>query len=229
MPLIGIVTGLADEADGLGLRDAAGAARVLCAGADSRRAEQAARRLLADGCAALISFGVAGGLDPALEPGTVIVAPSVIAPDGARFALDGDWRDRLIADLSGVVAVAARDVAGRDRPVVGVAEKRALHVTTGAGAVDMESHAVARSAAAAGARCLVLRAVADPSWRSLPAWLPSAVGEDGRTRPGRVVIGLARRPWSLAAVVRAGGDYRQALAALSRVALHAGPLFQFDA
>ena len=48
-----------------------------------------AEALLADGADGLISFGIAGGLAPGLNPGTLVVATEVVAEDGRRYpALD---------------------------------------------------------------------------------------------------------------------------------------------
>src|SRR5262249_56207770 len=55
---------------------------VGCAGADPARARLLARRLIDQGVAGLVSFGLAGGLDPALPPGTLLLPPVVLLPDG---------------------------------------------------------------------------------------------------------------------------------------------------
>ena len=80
MKSLGIVTGLASEAACLGKVQFC---RV--AGADAVRAGLAARALIAEGCLGLLSFGLAGGLDPNLEPGAVIVAAPRHAPSPAQI------------------------------------------------------------------------------------------------------------------------------------------------
>ena len=96
-----------------------------------------------------MSFGIAGGLDPALSPGRLIVATAVIDGQGGKIECHGAWRDELIAALASLSPLAA-PLAGRDGAIVTVAEKALLHARHGAAAVDMESHAVARVAARAG-------------------------------------------------------------------------------
>ena len=54
---------------------------------------------IADGAAGILSFGIAGGLDPTLPPGTAILAAAVVA-GGERWAADPAWRDRLAARAS---------------------------------------------------------------------------------------------------------------------------------
>ncbi|HBD33444.1 MAG TPA: squalene--hopene cyclase, partial [Cupriavidus sp.] len=49
---------------------------------------------LVQGCDGVISFGVAGGLDPTLPPGTVIVATAVRVGD-ASYSTDPYWTAAL--------------------------------------------------------------------------------------------------------------------------------------
>ena len=75
---IGIVVGMVAEAVPAAAPSAALAAplrpRVFVAGRRPGRAQEGARQLLAEGATALLSFGVAGGLDPALRPGDAVLA-----------------------------------------------------------------------------------------------------------------------------------------------------------
>jgi adenosylhomocysteine nucleosidase len=52
---------------------------IALSGAQPERAVDCARELLAAGAESLISFGLAGGLDPRLGPGAVIVADRIVA------------------------------------------------------------------------------------------------------------------------------------------------------
>jgi len=49
-------------------------------------AEAAARALVEAGVSALITFGMAGGLDPALRPGSVVLPRELISPEGRHYA-----------------------------------------------------------------------------------------------------------------------------------------------
>ncbi len=53
-------------------------------------------------------------------------------------------------------------------PLMSADDKRALHRSTGALAVDMESHLAGAVAAARGLPFAVCRAIVDPAWRTLP-------------------------------------------------------------
>lgn len=174
-----------------------------------------------------MSFGTAGSLDPGYAPGTVVVAMRIIAPDGTVFPTDAAWRQALLASVRRAANVVATGAAGADTPFFDPAAKQSLGRRTGAAVVDMESHAVARIASERGLPFLAVRAVADPCHRQVPEWLPAILKADGSADLTRLAFGLLRRPWDVAPLVRLGFEYRCALRALRRVALHAGPDFQF--
>ncbi|HLB80849.1 MAG TPA: hypothetical protein VJJ77_10120 [Dongiaceae bacterium] len=224
MSRLGIVTGLAAEA--AWARRAVGpAALVACAGGDAARARAAARGLLEAGAGALLSFGLAGGLDPAQPSGRLVLAETVIdAGSGRRFATDAPWRDRLAAAARGADAVLAA-LAGSNDPVLSIAAKRALFAATGAAAVDMESHAVAAAAAAAGVPFLALRAIADPAGRAVPAAALAGLDAEGRVQARAVLAELLRAPGLIPAFAALALDAVRARAALRR-AVALGPGFR---
>ncbi len=214
MTLIGIVTGLPNEAALLPDDDSL---IVVCDGPGPDRARRAAERAVADGAEALLSFGLAGGLDPALPPGHLVVANAVIGEDGTRAATDDAWRDRLVAEI-GPEGVSVAALAAAAGPVVSVAEKRRLAAATGAVAVDMESLPVAAVARAAGIPFLAVRAVADPAGRAIPPSALAGLRPDGSTDVPAIVRALAARPKEVVGIVRLAGDYRRAEHRLRNVA-----------
>lgn len=180
---------------------------VFCSGADAKRAALLARRLAEMGCDLLVSFGLAGGLDPALLPGTLLAPNEVIAPDGTRYAADTS----LI--FPGAVG---KPLAGVDSVLASPAGKAALFASTGAVAADMESHEVARVALEAEIPFLVLRAVADSSAMTMPGYIADAVTSEGRTRLAPILLGLLRQPATLPDLIRLGLASDKALATLKR-------------
>ena len=214
-PRLGIVTGLRAEA-----RAARGGEniRIARSGASPSGAGAQAAALAAWGAAGLASFGVAGGLDPRLAAGTVVLATRIVAPGGEALGIDEGWADRLAAALPASLAVLRAPIAGAEAPVADAAAKARLGAATGAAAVDMESHRVAQ----AGLPVLAIRAVADPAGRSLPASVLAALAA-----PARLPVELCRRPGDLPALAALAMDYRRALAALRRVVAAAGPGLAF--
>ena len=113
-----------------------------------------------NGVTALVSFGVAGGLDPTLRPGTILV-PREVLTEGSRVPSDPALNRRLGARSEIILF-------GAERIVASAADKSALFASTNAGAVDMESGAVALVASRHGIPFAVLRAICDPAEHDLP-------------------------------------------------------------
>jgi len=209
----GVITGLQSEA-----RLLVGAT-VAAAGGRGARAYELACEMVAAGARGLVSFGIAGGLDPALMSGDVVLGNAVIRGDGGAYACDAGWRARLAARLEGSgAAVVTGNVAGSDRPMVRPIDKEGLALRCRAVAVDMESHGVARAAAESGLPLLVVRAIADPADRAIPHVAMAGMGENGETRVLPVIAGLLAEPAQLPALLAVARDAGRATAALRRVA-----------
>ncbi|MCC7017649.1 MAG: purine phosphorylase [Rhodospirillales bacterium] len=225
MTRLGVITGLAAEADILSEFPSTRAPMVEIAGASGARAEAAALGLLAGGCGAILSFGVAGGLDPALAPGTAVIADAVVAPDGRRFPADAAWRDAVKSALAGTVPLAEGAIAGSDAPLLTAEAKRNFAALTGAIAVDMESHGAAKAAALKGAPFLAIRAVADTASRAIPPWVMDAILPDGGLAPDKIARALLPKPWMVWGLIGLARDQGRALGSLRRVATRLGPGF----
>ncbi|MFK7943483.1 MAG: adenosylhopane nucleosidase [Paracoccaceae bacterium] len=205
---IGIICGMVSEVRTLGRWVNDARVSVMVSGARPDKAEQMTQRLADAGARLLVSWGIAGGLDPALASGALVSAESVTTPDLSTYPL----ATKLLGSTSDGLLV------GSDVVVTSVAEKASLRARTGALAVDMETHKVAEVAAARALPCLAVRAISDPADRALPVLAASALNEDGRPRIGRVIKGLVRQPWELPCLVAAGRDSNRALATLRAAA-----------
>ncbi len=207
------VTGLAREA-----RLAAGpGVEAVGVGGNTARLMALLDARVPPACAAVVSFGIAGGLDPALAPGTVVLATGVVAAQECfptHPALAARLSERLTA--AGVRIVAA-DVAGVDEAVLSVEGKAELRRVTGAAAVDMESHAAAAFAARHSLPFAVLRVVCDPAGRALPAFVTRALTPNGEPDVGAVLAALVRREVGVSALWRLSRDSGAAFGRLSRV------------
>jgi adenosylhomocysteine nucleosidase len=238
-PLLGIVCGMTAEARALGALRRDPRIAVAVSGGLADRAEAQARRLVEMGARRLLSWGIAGGLDPALPTGALIVAAGVIGPQDEVYVLQCPCGGSVEPPDkgTGVPASAAASaspkivhavIAGSDTLLLEPAAKTVLRARTGAAAVDMESHRIAAVAAEAGLPCFALRAISDQADRPLPQLAATALGADGRPRVRAVLAGLARRPADLPPLLRAARDSRTALAALIGVAENViGPLLAY--
>lgn len=162
---------------------------------------------------AVVSFGIAGGLAPGLCAGTPLVARAIVAEDGQTYESDRVWAHRLAAALGGAPIV---DIAGVDAPVADPVHKRALHVATGAVAVDTKSHIAARLAAAYNLPFAAFRVVADPAERHLPHAALVGVNPNGKVAVGAVMRSLLRQPRQVPHLIRTAIDTRAAFVSLLR-------------
>lgn len=206
------VTGLAREA-----RLAAGPGiTTIWAGGDPTRLRAILSERIQPNCRAVVSIGVAGGLDPTLVPGDVIVATGVAGPD-RRYEVSLDLAHRLTARLSQhPKLVVLANLAGVDAAVMSAEAKTALRDATGAHAVDMESHVAAAFAAAHGLPFAAVRVVCDPADRTLPHVVANALRPDGEISLLGVLGGLVRRPMQLVAIPRLAADFAEGFRALQR-------------
>ena len=205
-----IVTGLVQEA-----RIAAGPGMaVICSSSDPRQLRALLATLDPSSFRGVISFGVAGGLDPALKSGDVVVATEVLAGDG-RWLAGLALNDELVARLAmGRRRVVRGGLAGVEQVIGARAGKAALWSETGAAAVDMESHIAAAYAEESGLPFAALRVISDPASRALPAIAMTAIKPNGDIDLRKVLRGLARNPMSLRALVSTGIDFNRALRSL---------------
>ena len=226
---IGIITGLRFEAaiikrwaGVLGPR----APHVSCAGGRAEKAGDQARSLAADGVQALVSFGIAGGLDPALSPGTLVLPRVVKTPDGGAFPCDVSWHGRFAGSLLSSVTVSDQDLVSVTEPVVTAEAKRDLAKRTGAGAVDVESAAVGAVAQEIGLPFLTIRAIADTADQRLPSAALKATNADGSVSTFRALLGMVMRPGEAGNMVRLARQTGKAKRTLARVAHHGLPWFE---
>lgn len=205
-----IVTGLVQEA-----RIAAGPGMaVICSSSDPRQLRALLTVFDPTTIRGVVSFGVAGGLDPSLKSGDVVVATEVMSGD-ARWLAGLSLTEAQIAGIAlGRRRVVRGGLAGVEEVVVAQACKAALRSVTGAAAVDMESHIAAAYAAEHELPFAALRVISDPAGRALPALARSAIKPNGDIDVRKILGGLARNPKALRALVSTGIDFNRALKSL---------------
>lgn len=142
--------------------------RVLCAGYGIERAQRAASRLIDAGAQRLLVWGTAGGLDPSLAEGAIVLANEATDESGNVWLIDEEWRNWLAQALNPVARVSVDRIITVTKPVSTPKEKKLLYESSGAVAADMESAAVLELAGSRGVPCAVLRVVADSAVEALP-------------------------------------------------------------
>ena len=190
---------------------------VICSSSDPQQLRALLATLDSTTFRGVISFGVAGGLDPSLKSGDVVVATEVMAGD-TRFLAGLALNEELIARAAlRRRRVVRGGLAGVEQVIAATACKAALHSETGAAAVDMESHIAAAYAAEAGLPFAALRVISDPASRALPALAKSAIKPNGDIDLGKVLRGVARNPTTLRALVSTGTRFQSRAALPARL------------
>ena len=162
----------------------------------------AATRLIQQGATALVSFGLAGGLDPSLRPGTLIVASHVLS-DGEALPADG-----ALAALFG--GASGHTILAGTRVVADAIAKQRLFAATGAHAVDLESGPVGRIAIAHGLPFAAVRAICDPAKRTLPPAALVALNPAGRIGPMHLIRSIVQQPRQIGGLLALAWDAARA-------------------
>jgi adenosylhomocysteine nucleosidase len=236
-PLLGIIAALPAEARAAGVGafpvgqavDVADNVLLIRCGIGRARAERAARDLIGAGAVALLSWGTAAAVSRDLDHGDLVLPLEVLSRDGYRFGVDRQWRHRLAEILECDGGCYAGTVAEADSVLSDGNDKRRLHTLSGALIADMESAAIAGICDGAGIRLLVVRAVSDRAATRIPACALAAVDADGDVSVARCLGKLLFAPGDLLALLRLARGFRDACAALTRLARRAGPEFLVSA
>jgi hopanoid-associated phosphorylase len=184
---------------------------AIAGGGDPARLEAMLERF-ADRASGIISIGIAGALAPGLQVGQWVVADAVLV-DGEPMPIDPAWTSRLAARLP----EAARGLLlGANAMVADATQKASLHSTTGALAVDMESHIVARVARRHRLPFAAARVVSDAAHRSLPPAVRVGMKSDGGMDLSAVLRSLLAEPSQLPALIRTGFEAERGFRALLR-------------
>ncbi|MBM3551109.1 MAG: phosphorylase [Alphaproteobacteria bacterium] len=199
---------------------------TLCSGADVARLRRQLDALEGTDFSAVVSFGLAGGLDHALRPGHVVVADAVVSGESRR-----DTHSRLSSALMKGAGAAGCSVSqgaiiGVDEPAMHPAAKAALRESAQAVAVDMESHLAEEFARRRNVPFVAIRAISDPAARALPPLVARALTPEGDIHTWGVARELIRRPGQLGGMIRAGLDSRAAFGSLGRCGPLLGPLLR---
>jgi hopanoid-associated phosphorylase len=160
----------------------------------------------------IISVGLGGALSPELAVGDWVIAERLI--DGATtWETDAAWTAAIAAALGPTARLGA--IIGSDTMVANAEAKAALHKSTGALAVDMESHVAARVASAHGLPFAALRVMSDAADRTLPKAALAGMRPDGGMNLAGVLWALAKAPLQLPALIRTGREADTAFKALA--------------
>jgi adenosylhomocysteine nucleosidase len=202
-------------------KTALGRLTVVQTGVGQRRAARGARWLVQQfSPCALVSVGFAGGLNPRLTRGTLVIATALVADNSSALV---DEAHRNLIDRFQTAAEAEElpvqqgPIVTTEHVVADAASKAAFWRQGGACAVDMETAGVVQVAREAGLPWGALRAIVDCASEPLPAEYLAALRGDGRVAVGGLVRTLCRSPSLLRHLFTLAAGTTMARRRLSRV------------
>lgn len=224
--ITGIVAALPEEANTLSTRKIAQGKCIFIAdqillirsGVGPVNAGNAVKLLLENGAQAIISWGCAAALAQSLKPGDLTLPQDLVTGDQQRLSIDSKWHRHALALLSPQVNIHTGSLAETHHIISTRHEKQAMHELTGAIALDMESAAVAKTAAEAGVPCLVIRTIADPADMDLPAAVSYAMNASGTVEIKKLFRFLAIHPGQLPALGKLALSFHAAARTLKSIA-----------
>jgi hopanoid-associated phosphorylase len=184
-------------------------------------AARSARALVEAGAGALVSWGMAGGLDPGLPAGTVFLPAEVVSGEGTAIVTASYWRKRLSEAITArhdVPQVVEGRLLTSPRAIGSLDDKATLFRQTGAAAVDMESLAIAEIAQTHQLPFIAVRVIVDSAGDAVPRAVTAAADGEGHLQVWRLLGALMRTPADLAPLLRLAQRYRAANRSLAAVA-----------
>jgi adenosylhomocysteine nucleosidase len=176
-----------EEANGLGRPHKSDSWKTLLTGMGKKNATASIRQALAEFQPRLvISAGFAGGLNSELKFGTVV--------------FDEDANAGLAERLLKAGAVPAKFHCA-DRVAVTAAEKRALHQSTGADAVEMESSVIRTLCREHKIPSATIRVISDAAGTDLPLDFNALMTPDYQIHYGRLALQLLWSPGKISQLI----------------------------
>ncbi|GMR04814.1 MAG: hypothetical protein BMS9Abin23_0725 [Thermodesulfobacteriota bacterium] len=169
---------------------------TVISGVGKQKALSAAQWLVETAPGALLSLGLAGGVNPEVKPGDVVIAEKVIEEGkGPVWRADGLVVGSACEALkSSSLRVRSGAVVTTSLPALSVEDKKTIYMRDHALAVDMESAAVAKAAELAGLPLFVMRAVSDGPGQSISREIFDCLDEEGGVNPGAFLRNTLKRP-----------------------------------
>lgn len=201
---------------------------LIAAGIGTENGIRAAEWLLANGADALLSWGLASGINPALPAGTVLLPQRIRLDRDSRLpgkpanlqylTVDKHWRRALQTRLQADFVVSDDDVLHVEDWVAGRNAKPMLYQQSAVSAADMGSAAVGWVARQAGLPFAVIRVIADAGNSALPKELPRLLDQHGKVSSAKLLPALLLRPQDGGLLLKLPLHARAGLRMLGRLA-----------
>ena len=201
---ITIITPLAYEARALRATTHRYGWTLLTCGPGAQGIERLAMQCKAPTGHTIVLAGLAGGLDPRLAAGDLIVPEVVLSSDGERFT-----PPLQLPTAAGILS-SVNEICDS------LEAKASQFAESGAHAVDMESAHFATLAVERGWRWGIVRGISDPAGTTLPKSCARWVSSDGKLRPLPLLKSLLKDPKTARTLLRLNRSSSKAMASVAR-------------
>ena len=160
----------------------------------------------------LLMLGFAGGLDPVLKCGDLLVPTFYFAESGDLILADGEmWKlARLAAMESGLTVVQGNSLTA-DHLITTPEDKKALYQQHQVGSINMEDYWAAEVATDAKVSFLSARSVLDPAGQALPHYVPGLL-----KHPAKTAFQVMAKPWRAPTMLALAGMRNKAQFSLAQ-------------
>ncbi len=189
---------------------------IYVAGMGAENASHAAQVLIDAGCQRLLSWGTAGALMTNLRSGDLLIPTYVINAEGCHLETHTEWREKFVSLINRPAQ--SGPLLSSPEVLSTATRKQQAQQNSDAIAVDMESAAIARLAIQHSIPFMTIRTVVDTAEMSVPDYALQTIDRYGRSRPLKTLCAIARHPTSLAALIKLGSAFKQALRTLKDIA-----------
>lgn len=174
---------------------------------------------LAANYSAIMSWGTAGGLDPNLKVGQIVLASSVLT-DSAEMTIDNIWANHLVPPIVQLVqnnklSCAVGKIYSANEIAETKEQKATLFEKTGAICIDQESYIAAEYAQTNKLPFIAIRVISDDASMTLPENFGAALlKNDGSDSLENVFKTVAKNPIEMFALMQFGLHLKEATSAL---------------
>ena len=202
---------------------------IVC-GIGSDNAAAAAKTLLNLDIEAIVSWGTAGALARELRSGDLLLPESILATDGRCYKADGAWLTRLRQTLQQTSITIHNGPVAETREILNApAQKRELHVRTGAIGVDMETAVIMKEAATGNLPCIAIRSVVDEADTAIPDAFIRHIDRYGKLQLTGMLTEIFRSPGLLGELFRLGTAMHMATTTLKTLVTRTNATLMYSA
>lgn len=225
---IGIIAALPDEAKCLYKESLNVAEPVeiekdiyLClSGIGDNSARAAMQSLLKHNIDGVVSWGVAGAIDPKLNFGDILISETVLY-NNDKYTCSLNWFNNINQELQNNYSFIKSGMMVTNQEICSSIEnKTSLYENTGASAVDMESGAIAELAQSENIDYLILRAISDNANTAIPEVVTNHTDNLGRPDLFPFLFSCIKQPGQIIELVKLARCYKKALSNLGGIALN---------